>query len=288
MKTVATHSGSFHADDVFAVATFQLVFGVDALKIVRTRDEANIASADIVVDVGAIYDVASFRFDHHQNGAPIRENGIPCAAFGLVWKTFGEQVCGNKVIADEIEEILVVPVDAGDSGVLITSPKFEGITEFDVFRVIRSFLPPWGSDRNIDDAFSEAVTFARELLSRLIERGRANLAMESYVDEVYAQSLDKAVLVYEKGVSPAMCIKYPDVQVVVSPDDNGNWTATAVRKSFDTFESRVKFQLSWAGLRDDELSTVSGIEGMVFSHKGCFFVVAKTKEAVLEAVKGTV
>jgi uncharacterized UPF0160 family protein len=52
MKTVATHSGGFHADDVFAVATFQLLLGKENIQVIRTRDEAVIAAADYVVDVG--------------------------------------------------------------------------------------------------------------------------------------------------------------------------------------------------------------------------------------------
>jgi len=61
--TVCTHSGEFHADDVFAVAILKLVFG--DINIVRSRDKTKIAEADIVVDVGEIYDKNENRFDHH-------------------------------------------------------------------------------------------------------------------------------------------------------------------------------------------------------------------------------
>ena len=67
MIKIATHSGGFHTDDVFAVATLQLVHRVENVEIIRTRDEEELAKADIVVDVGGIYDVSSKRFDHHQN-----------------------------------------------------------------------------------------------------------------------------------------------------------------------------------------------------------------------------
>ena len=77
MQKIITHSGSFHSDDIFAVATLQLHFGVENVEVIRTRDEEIIASGDIVVDVGGVYDAEKQRFDHHQNGAPVRDNGIP-------------------------------------------------------------------------------------------------------------------------------------------------------------------------------------------------------------------
>ena len=47
---VATHDGSFHADEVFAVAALSLVD--DPLEVVRTRDEDAQAACDVRVDVG--------------------------------------------------------------------------------------------------------------------------------------------------------------------------------------------------------------------------------------------
>ena len=43
-----------------------------------------VAAADIAWDVGAVYDPAAGRFDHHQRGA--REDGMPYSAARLVWR----------------------------------------------------------------------------------------------------------------------------------------------------------------------------------------------------------
>jgi uncharacterized UPF0160 family protein len=48
MITIATHSGNFHADDVFACAALQLFLGIDAVRIVRTREIATIEAAGVV------------------------------------------------------------------------------------------------------------------------------------------------------------------------------------------------------------------------------------------------
>ena len=63
--SVATHSGPFHADDVLAVALLR-VFVDEEATVLRTRDLERIAQADVVVDVGGLYDPAARRFDHHQ------------------------------------------------------------------------------------------------------------------------------------------------------------------------------------------------------------------------------
>ncbi|WP_353864488.1 MYG1 family protein [Svornostia abyssi] len=63
---VATHDGSFHADDVFAIAVLRL--RTPDLEIVRTRDTDVIAACDARVDVGLHSDPATGDFDHHQKG----------------------------------------------------------------------------------------------------------------------------------------------------------------------------------------------------------------------------
>ena len=86
--TIATHNGNFHADDVFSIAALKNIF--PAFNLVRTRDLEVIGKADVVIDVGGIYDPETGRFDHHQRGgAGERENGIPYSSFGLVWKKYG-------------------------------------------------------------------------------------------------------------------------------------------------------------------------------------------------------
>ena len=58
MTRAATHSGGFHADDVFALAVLRIVH--PDLEIVRTRDPEVLAAADYRVDVGGRDDAASY------------------------------------------------------------------------------------------------------------------------------------------------------------------------------------------------------------------------------------
>jgi uncharacterized UPF0160 family protein len=88
---VVTHNGNFHPDEVFACATI-LIWAQktkNRIRITRSRDGKTIEKADLVIDVGGIYDEKIGRFDHHQRGgAGARKDKsglhIPYASFGLV------------------------------------------------------------------------------------------------------------------------------------------------------------------------------------------------------------
>jgi len=70
---------------------------------------------------------------------------------------------------------------------------------------------------------------------------------------------------------------------VVYPDETaGNWRVQGVPVSSESFESRKALPEAWRGLRDDELSRVSGIEGGIFIHASGFIGGNKTKEGALK------
>ena len=72
-----THSGKFHADDVLAWALILEFFAPEAT-LKRTRNEDEIKKADIVFDVGGIFDPQTMRFDHHQSSyqGPLSSAGM--------------------------------------------------------------------------------------------------------------------------------------------------------------------------------------------------------------------
>lgn len=288
MQTVVTHSGSFDPDDVLAVALVRMYLGADAVQIVRSRDSKVIVAADWVLDVGGIYDVTRNRFDHHQNGVPKRENGIPYSAFGLVWRTYGAEICGSTAIASEIEDRLVLAIDAADNHLPVCEAVNPEVLPFELFDVIDSFKPVWGSTETYDSEFLKAVDFAETLLRRLIAQTKGRQEATQHIEMHYEQSDDKTVLVFEQPVARHSLVGFHGVKVVVSPVpaiDVQNWMAATVPTSVRGFETHVSFPKEWAGLVDDELVLVSGIDGAVFCHKERYVFVAKTKTAALQAAR---
>jgi uncharacterized UPF0160 family protein len=279
---VVTHNGRCHADDVFAAATLQLKFG-EGIEIVRTRDDAAIAAADIVFDVGHVYSPADRRFDHHQPDAPApRENGVPYAAFGLVWQEFGEDICGDAEVAQAVDEKLAQPIDASDNGFSIDDARPGMPEEFIMDDVFKSFCPTWLEDEaRHDAAFFEAVPFARRILERVIAHAAASAKGNALAAEAYAKGEDPRLLVLD-GPYPWGKVEAanPELLLAVSPDVFADrWNLRVVQ--LGGFKNKMDLPAAWAGLRGEALEVATGVPGASFCHRGRHFCAAKTREAAL-------
>ncbi len=289
--TIVTHNGDFHSDDVFAVAVLKIVLGDETdIKIVRTRDEAIFASADFLVDVGGEYDGAKNRFDHHQvGGAGVRENGIPFASAGLVWKKYGEQICGSLEIAQNIDNKLFVPIDANDNGVNI----YGSLVALDFFPytiadLVNIFRPTWKEDKDLyDERFAELVALAKKIIEREIVVSKDLIEANVLVEKDYQNAEDKRLVILSaKYPWSNILMKYPEPLFVVYQDSVNNfWRVKAVGDNKQVFKNRKDLPKSWAGKKDEEFAKVTGVEDAMFCHNKLFLAVAKSKEGALALAK---
>ena len=286
--TIVTHSGRFHADDCFAVAALLILVENKpvAARVVRTRDEAVITEGDIVVDVGGVHDPKKARFDHHQaGGAGKRENGVPYASFGLVWKEYGLELSGSEIVARAIDVKLVQPIDAYDNGETLYSPERESVQPYLIDNIVGAFVPTWKEENDsqaVDRAFQRAVAIAKELLSREIKKIQDKFEAEKYVREAYEKAEDKRLLILE-GNYPWRDVAdtLREVLFVVHPSD-AHWHILAVRKNLYEFASRKNLPAAWAGKREAELAAVSGVKDAIFCHNKLFIAVARSREGAIE------
>ncbi len=81
---LVTHSGGFHADELLSSVILTRLF--PEARIVRSRAPKWITPGTdrVIYDVGGIYDAEAQIFDHHQRGAPLRDDGQPYSSFGLI------------------------------------------------------------------------------------------------------------------------------------------------------------------------------------------------------------
>ena len=287
-KIIATHDGKFHADDVCAVAAIALLID-GPIEVIRTRDITLINKADFVVDVGGVFDVDKQRFDHHQEGgAGVRENGIPYAAFGLVWKTHGESLCGNSNVAKIIDKDMVASLDASDNGVSVFSTDFEDVNMYGLDSLVNAFVSNWKEeDRNMDVAFAELVKFVKALLAREIMRVRAKMEAKDFVEKAYEESEDKRIVVLD-GQYPArdFLSKHPEPLYFIRPRTNdGKWSVETVKDDSRSFINRKDFPAIWSAKRDGEFAEISGVADAVFCHRNLFIAVADSKEGAIKLAK---
>jgi len=291
---IATHSGSFHPDDLLSVATLRILLkkrGACRVKVVRTREQAEIAKADFVVDVGGEYDPARRRFDHHQaSGAGARANGIPYASFGLVWQTFGAELCGSEKCAAAIDSELVQLVDAVDNGVEICSSVIQEVHPYTFGYALSSFLPSWKelADGRVtaDQAFAKALVFAEAVLAREIARTKDAEEGRVNVEKAYQAAPDKRVVVLDHSYVWGDVLRaYSEPLYVIYPQGGDKWHVKAVRNDPNSFKNRKDLPVAWAGKRDAEFAQLTGVSDALFCHKNLFLAVAGSLEGAKKLAK---
>jgi len=278
-KTIVTHNGNFHADDVFSIAAFKCI--LPSFKLIRTRDVALIANADIVIDVGGEYDADTDRFDHHQRGgAGERENGIPYSSFGLIWQKYGLEICqGNQDVANAVDAGLVSNIDAIDCGHVEGASK--GIS---LSQTISMFNPTWQEEGNFDACFDEAVDFASQVLTRFIASAKGGISAKDIVAKAIDTAEDPRVIVLEKYTPWKRTVHAlsEEALYVVYPSQTGEWRIQTVPVELDSFEDRKSLPKQWAGLSDNELKEVTGIDDAMFCHNGLFIAGAESFESTMK------
>ena len=278
-KTIATHNGNFHADDVFSVAALKCIF--PSFKLIRTRDLALISQADIVIDVGGEYDPDAGRFDHHQRGgAGERNNGIPYSSFGLIWKKYGLDICqGSQDIANAVDTSLVSTIDAIDCG------HVEGVSKgISLSQTISMFNPTWQEDSHFDTCFDEAVDFASRVLARFIASANGGISAKEIVAKAIDNAEDPRVIVLDKYIPWKTTVHAlsEEALFMIYPSESGQWRVQAVPIELGSFEDRKSLPEQWAGLSGKELQSVTSIDDAMFCHNGLFIAGAASFESTLK------
>jgi uncharacterized UPF0160 family protein len=305
LPILATHSGKFHCDEVFAYAVLRLALGygepgLDHV-LLRTRKQELIATADIVWDVGFVFDAATNRFDHHQPGAPTRADGTPFSSAGLIWREYGERAVaallkpsGSEAfaaaIAAEIDEGVVRRIDEIDNGVSADGPLRRDT--LGLATLIGEFNPTWddaaGSGSKAGDlAFLEATALAANVLRRRVEGLRARLAAEAIVLSAHAAGTDPRILVLDRGMPWKNVVFSHRLPVVftVSPASNGNWMVDTMPPEPGSFDQIVPLPASWAGMQAEALAAETGVADAVFVHLRRFVGAAKSRAGALEMAR---
>ena len=271
--TAFTHSGKFHADDVFSSAL--LLYLNPEIRIIR----GNKVPEDFD---GIVFDIGRGRYDHHQKDSRIRENGIPYAAFGLLWEELGAEILGEE-LAQKFDESFVQPLDNNDN----TGEKNELAT------LIGNFNPTWDAQGGNDEAFFQAVSVAGMILENKFERYLGNERADKRVEEILEEH-QKAILSGEKSKEEARILILPefvpcqkrlsetDIAFVIFPSNRGGYCIQPQKKEY-SLNYKCSFPVEWLGLENEELGAATGVSSAGFCHKGGFLMTTGTLEDAVKA-----
>lgn len=267
-----THGGKFHADDVFSSAL-----------LLYLNPEITITRGNQVPEdyEGIVFDIGRGTYDHHQRDSRIRENGIPYAAFGLLWEALGEEILG-KELAEKFDEAFVQPLDQNDN----TGDKNE------LASLIGSFNPAWDAKESSDDAFFQAVSVAGMILESKFERYRGNeradrrveKILEAHEDAVEAGKEEEKILILPEFVPCQKRLSETEIAFVIFPSNRGGYCIQPQKKEY-SMNYKCSFPEEWFGAEGEELKKLTGLKGATFCHKGGFIMSMETIEDAVEACR---
>ena len=286
MITVATHSGTFHADDVFAFTILRAAHA-GQVELIRTRDADVLASADIVFDVGGSYDPTARRYDHHMRNLPMRPSGEPYSSAGLVWRDFGAAAVDHLLpgIAAAAIPRVVAMVDAGlvrdvdlmDNGAMVPTPGHFST-------VVEAFNPSFIEDsRDETAAFLDATTLAALVLTRVCARAQAALLAETTVAQAADSAIDPRIIVLDSRVpweDAVFDLGLAQALYVIRPAGDA-WTCSAVPPERGSFAQRLPLPATWGGLRDQALAELTGVADATLCHPARFVCGARSRDGMV-------
>lgn len=253
-----THGGRFHADDVFSSALLRILR--PDIKIYR--------GFQVPINFsGIVYDIGDGPFDHHAKGSPKRPNGVPYAAFGLLWKEYGHFFL-SEVEAARFDDKFIQPLDLDDNtgcGNILSG-------------AIGAFNPVWDSDANTDEAFFEAVEVAEKLLRHKLESLRAVERGKEMVTQELANMQDNIVVLARYAPWKPVLVPTP-AEFVVFPSARGGYSVQCIPKDFNgKTGDKVPMPAGWRGQPVEKLRAISGVPGIKFCHASGFMATAETVE----------
>ncbi|MDY2908381.1 MAG: MYG1 family protein [Candidatus Faecimonas sp.] len=281
-----THSGTMHTDEVFATAFLDLL-KKDITLIRVPQVEIDKIEKDVLV-----YDIGRGKYDHHQDDAKTRENGIKYSSFGLLFQEFGKEYLKQLKIED-IEEVfntidkeLVEGIDAVDNGVFPEiNANFKVKTLDDI---IKACNPSFGSNQDENEQFIKAVGIAKIIFQEIIH----NIVGKVKAKKIILQKLkvtEKDYLELEEYIPYEETILKNEegnhILFALYPSNRGGWGIKTIKKSAEDKTDRLSFPENWAGLENQELEKITGIKDVTFCHSGRFLMTCKTKEAAYKVLE---
>jgi len=187
-------------------------------------------------------------------------------------------------------------LDAIDNGISATqeTPKYRIST--DLSSRVKYLNPAWNETNvDVEGQFKKAMELAgKEFIERVNSCGKQWLPARKVVERAILDRMNHSasgeIIVFDQfcpwishlfEIEEEMGIKGL-LKYALFADQSGQWRIQCVPLEEAGFENRVSLPEPWRGKRDEELSTLTGIEGCVFVHHNGFIGGNKTKEGVMQ------
>ncbi|KAH7944500.1 hypothetical protein HPB52_020459 [Rhipicephalus sanguineus] len=197
-----------------------------------------------------------------------------------------------------------VPVKHREASVAVR-PSWKVLEEMDFPRLFKLSLPAVGEGHDVYrcgavEFYDKAYNLVTCKNERPLQRINRIFHKVTTTDDPIIRQVGDAgsIMIMERGGCPwkdhlltleeELSIPGEVKMVLYQDQDGSSWRVQGVPVALGSFECRVHLPEKWRGLRDEELSRVSGIDGCVFVHSSGFIGGNKTKEGALEMATRTI
>ena len=271
-----THSGIFHADDVFAAALLQKIADFEIHRV-----------SELPVDIpedSVVFDIGKGQFDHHQDKKEYRDNGIEYASFGKLWRVVWPLVVSTKKEYYTIDQEICQCIDGSDTGT--------GEGDYMITNTIKAFNPPWynNSIEEEEKGFLEAIKFATIIIdkhiSRIINDDKADVIVQTAL--MGAELTSNPDIVILDQYAPWKSILIPSkAKFVIYPSirGDGEYNVQTVPERWNSNYRKCLFPYKWANATPQQLNSM--VKGLKFCHQNRSLISTDSLSSAVNACKYT-
>lgn len=310
---IGTHDGSFHCDEALAIGMLKILPRFSTVDVLRTRKPDALDQCELVVDVGATYNPSNNRFDHHQKEFTGTFDGFntKLSSAGLVYKHYGKEIIrtlleNEKGLSDQFYDVAYTKlykdfmehIDGIDNGVSISG---DGEQKYHISTSLSSRVgqlnPAWNEEQTADimnDRFKAAMQLCcSEFVSQIMFMAKswwpARSIVQKALDERYSVDPSGKIIVLAQACPWKEHLfdleTEEKVMFTIYPDSGGSYRIQAVPIEPSSFTSRKIIKQEWNGVRDEDLSKLSGIPNCIFCHANGFIGGNQNKDGAIEMAR---
>ena len=286
-KTIVTHDGDYHIDEVFATSLINYIFdhnGMERPNIIRTRNEDILDEVIrdpevIVLDVGRIFNENMLNFDHHQGSfeRAWESSRIPLSSTGIVFSYLRDNNLLSHLdgsLLNELQESWIEVIDAIDNGIM----SYSG---FDLIYVFAT-----KDEKAKDNSFFLAVNSMDNMFLSILNKCKEQVKTkeDSFVSYKHAKSIrlnsQEYKIVNIQGYADDNYIEtlHDDVDFYITERKNGEFgikTARLDKRDAFSQKHRIPTHIIHSFEEGNNFENIFENEGAYvdFVHKGGFFSV---------------
>ena len=284
---IVTHDGTFHTDELVAIALLRKFVLSKNVEIIRTRDEEKIQKYLLdknvyVVDVGRKFEENLKNFDHHQRSFNEKwEDGIVLSSCGLVWryiKRRGYLKKYDRRSIKNIEERIIKKIDLHDNG-------FGRWTFAHIFSAFNR------ENSSMED-FNKALEMASYYIENILYQEKLNEKNEIIFNNDFDKYQDEEIFFSQISIKNGYLLKKlaNETKALVfiyksnEHDDEERWYIKSIKRDFEEQDEPIGALApeNLRGLSYKVLTEQTGIKGAVFVHRSGHMAVFKSKKSAVK------